>query len=98
MSTGLEASIGAVSNTVEGLGTELHGIAESLTRSVDALSQRVSADDAMKKLNASIAELASRMNELSATQASLAPVLYQLAGPLELRLVPGPRNTPSVNG
>ena len=98
MSTGLEASIGAVSTTVEGLGAELHGIADSLTKSVDALSQRVSAEDAMKKLNASISELASRMNDLSATQASLAPVLYQLAGPLELRLVPGPRSTPSVNG
>ena len=96
MSTGLEASIGAVSTTVEGLGAELHGIAESLTKSVDALSQRVTAEDAMKKLNASISELASRMNDLSATQASLAPVLYQLAGPLELRLVPGPRSQPSV--
>ncbi|MGE0158560.1 MAG: MotA/TolQ/ExbB proton channel family protein [Gemmatimonadales bacterium] len=98
MSTGLEASIGSVSATVEVLGTELHGIAESLTKSVDALSQRVTAEDAMKKLNASIAELASRMNDLSTTQASLAPVLYQLAGPLELRLVPGTRPAPNANG
>jgi hypothetical protein len=98
MTTGLEASIGSVSATVEGLGTELHGIAESLSQSVDALSQRVSAEDAMKKLNASISELASRMNDLSTTQASLAPVLNQLAGPLELRLVPGPRTSPNANG
>ena len=88
----------SVSATVEGLGSELHGIAESLTKSVDALSHRVSAEDAMQKLNASISELAGRMNDLSATQASLAPVLYQLAGPLELRLVPGPRSTPNANG
>jgi hypothetical protein len=98
MSTGLEASIGSVSSTVERLGTELHGVADSLTQSVDALSQRVAAEDAMKSLNASISELASRMSDLSATQASLAPVLYQLAGPLELRLVPGPRSAPGANG
>jgi hypothetical protein len=98
MSTGLEASIGSVSATVEGLGNELQGIAASLSQSVDALSQRVTAEDAMKKLNASISELASRMNDLSTTQASLAPVLYQLAGPLELRLVPGPRVSPNANG
>jgi uncharacterized protein YoxC len=99
MSTGLEASIGSVSSTVERLGTDLHGVADSLTKSVDALSQRVAADEAMKRLNASISELASRMNDLSATQASLAPVLYQLAGPLELRLVPGPRSAPpGANG
>jgi hypothetical protein len=101
MTAGLEASIGSVSTTVEGLGDELHGIAESLSQSVDALSQRVSAEDAMKKLNASIAELASRMDDLSATQASLAPVLSQLARPLELRLVPGasaPMPTADANG
>jgi len=98
MSTGLEASIGSVSATVEGLGAELQGIAASLSQSVDALGQRVTAEDAMKKLNASISELASRMNDLSTTQASLAPVLYQLAGPLELRLVPGPRTSPNANG
>jgi hypothetical protein len=98
MSTGLEASIESVSATVEGLGTELHGIADSLSKSVDALSQRVTAEEAMKKLNASISELASRMSDLSATQASLAPVLHQLAGPLELRLVQGPRTSPGGNG
>jgi biopolymer transport protein ExbB/TolQ len=98
MSTGIEVSIGSVSATVEGLGAELHGIAESLTRSVDTLSQRIAAEDAMKRLNASISELASRMNDLSATQASLAPVLDRLAGPLELRLVPGPRGSSGANG
>jgi hypothetical protein len=98
MSTGLDASIGSVNTTVETLGTQLHGIADALTKSVDALSQRVAAEDAMKRLNASIAELAGRMNDLSATQASLAPVLHQLTGPLELRLVPGPRNPPGANG
>ena len=58
----------------------------------------ITAEDAMRKLNASISELASRMNDLSATQASLAPVLHQLAGPLELRLVQGPPTSPSGNG
>jgi uncharacterized protein YoxC len=88
MSTGLEASIGSVSNTVETLGTELQGIADSLARSVNALSERVAAEEAMKGLNASIADLGGKLRDLTTTQASLAPVLSQLAGPLELRLVP----------
>jgi len=88
MSKGLEASIGSVTTTVEGLGTELERIAASLTKSVDALNQRVTADDSLKRLNASINELGDRMNHLASTQASLAPVLSQLAGPLELRLMP----------
>jgi biopolymer transport protein ExbB/TolQ len=88
MSGGLEASIGSVNATVEDLGVELQRVAESLSRSVDALGQRVAAEDALKRLNASIGELATRMDHLSATQASLAPVLSQLAQPLELRLVP----------
>jgi len=88
MSGGLEASIGSVNATVEDLGVELQRVADSLSRSVDALGQRVAAEDALKRLNASIGELASRMDHLSATQASLAPVLTQLAQPLELRLVP----------
>jgi ABC-type transporter Mla subunit MlaD len=88
MSTGLEASIGSVSSTVEGMGTELQRIAESLTTSVNSLSERVTAEESLKRLNASINELAVRMNDFSATQASLAPVLSQLAGPLELRLMP----------
>jgi hypothetical protein len=88
MSTGLEASIGSVNSTVEGLGAELQGIADSLARSVDGLSERIAAEEAMKGLNASIAELGGRLRDLTTTQASLAPVLSQLAGPLELRLVP----------
>ncbi len=88
MSTGLEASIGSVSNTVETLGSELQGIADSLARSVNALSERVAAEEAMKGLNASIADLGGKLRDLTTTQASLAPVLSQLAGPLELRLVP----------
>jgi hypothetical protein len=98
MSMGLEASLGSVSTTVEGLGTELQRVAESLSQSVDALGQRISTEDSMGKLNASISELASRMGELGATQASLAPVLHHLAGPLELRLVPGSRPSPGANG
>jgi hypothetical protein len=88
MSGGLEASIGTVNATVEELGTELQRVADSLAKSVDALGQRVAAEDALNRLNGSIDALAVRMNDLSATQASLAPVLSQLAGPLELRLMP----------
>jgi biopolymer transport protein ExbB/TolQ/uncharacterized protein YoxC len=88
MSSGLEASIGSVSSTVEGLGAELQRIADSLTTSVNSLAERVTAEESLKRLNASINELAVRMNDFTSTQASLAPVLSQLAGPLELRLMP----------
>ena len=88
MSTGLEASIGSVTTTVDGLGSELQRIADSLTRSVDSLNQRVTTEDSLNRLDASIKELGERMNHLASTQASLAPVLSQLAGPLELRLMP----------
>ena len=88
MTSGLEASIGSVNATVEGLGADLQGVADSLAKSVDALSERVAAEDAMKRLNASIGVLAERMDHLAAAQASLAPVLTHLAQPLELRLVP----------
>ena len=98
MSTGLEASIGAVNSTVEGLGTDLKAVADSLTRSVNTLSERVAAEEAMKGLNASIAELGGRLRDLTTTQASLAPVLSQLAGPLELRLVPTQARGPGSNG
>jgi MotA/TolQ/ExbB proton channel family len=87
MSSGLEASIGSVTSTVEDLGAELQGIADSLAKSVNALSERVAGEEAMKGLNASIAELGGRLRDLTTTQASLAPVLSQLSGPLELRLV-----------
>jgi biopolymer transport protein ExbB/TolQ len=88
MGAGLEASIGSVNSTVEGLGAELQRVATSLTESVQVLGGSVAADESLKQLNASINELAVRMNDLTATQASLAPVLSQLAGPLELRLMP----------
>ncbi|MEQ1855546.1 MAG: MotA/TolQ/ExbB proton channel family protein [Longimicrobiales bacterium] len=94
MSVGLEASIGTVNSTVEDLGIELQRVADSLSRSVDALGQRISAEEALQRLNVSIHELAGRMNDLSATQASLAPVLNQLAGPLELRLMPASTRSP----
>ncbi len=88
MGAGLEASIGSVTHTVEGMGSELQRIADSLATSVNSLSERVTAEESLKRLNASINELAVRMNDFSQTQASLAPVLTQLAGPLELRLMP----------
>jgi hypothetical protein len=88
MGTGLEVSIGSVNHTVEALGTQLHEVADSLAKSVDGLSQRVAAEEGMKRLNASIAQLAGRMSDLAAAQESLTPVLTQLAGPLELRLMP----------
>jgi biopolymer transport protein ExbB/TolQ len=95
MSDGLEVTIGSVSDTVESLGTELQGVADSLARSVDALGDRMKAEEGMKTLSASIATLGERLTELKEAQASLAPILGQLMGPLELRLMPTPTSPPN---
>jgi hypothetical protein len=46
--------------------------------------------EAVQALSASIADLGSRLSEFREAQAALAPILGQLAGPLELRLMPVP--------
>jgi biopolymer transport protein ExbB/TolQ len=116
MGTGLEASIGAVTETVEGLGGSLRGVSDGLVQNMSALSERVASSEAhlqaglvglqaaveknqrdgegtaeaMRALSGSIAELGDRLREFREAQAALAPILGQLAGPLELRLMPVP--------
>ncbi len=46
--------------------------------------------EAMQALSTSIADLGDRLREFKEAQAALAPILGQLAGPLELRLTPVP--------
>lgn len=98
MSHGLEVTIGSVSDTVEGLGAELEGVATSLARSVEALGERMDVEEAMKGLSDSVADLGERMREFREAQAALAPILGQLTGPLELRLMPAPISGPSSGG
>lgn len=96
MNSGLAQSIGAISETVDGLGKDIEGVSGTLSRGMAGLGDRVSSmetangrsEQAMQHLSASVAELGQRLQEYQATQAALAPVLTQLAGPLELRLMP----------
>jgi len=96
MNSGLAQSIGAVSETVEGLGKDIEGVSGTLSRGMSGLGDRVSSmeaangrsEQAMQHLSSSVSELGQRLQEYQATHAALAPVLTQLAGPLELRLMP----------
>ena len=114
MGSGLEASIGSVTSTVEGLGDSLQGVSDGLAKNLLTLSERVAASeshlqsglagllaaieanqrngqgtaDAVRALSASVTELGDQLRELRNTQSALTPILGQLAGPLELRLLP----------
>jgi hypothetical protein len=46
--------------------------------------------EAMHALSLTIADLGDRLREFKEAQAALAPILGQLTGPLELRLMPVP--------
>jgi hypothetical protein len=72
----LTNSIGTVHETVDGIGRNLEGVSDTLTRSM------VGMEEANQRL--------------ASAMASLAPVLTQLSGPMELRLMPagrGPQET-----
>jgi len=116
MGSGLEASIGAVTDTVAGLGSSLQGASDGLVTNMSALSERVATSEAhlqsglaglqaaieknrrdgegtaeaMHALSLTIADLGDRLREFKEAQAALAPILGQLTGPLELRLMPVP--------
>jgi biopolymer transport protein ExbB/TolQ len=86
MGTGLNESMTSVKHTIDDLGRNLQGVSEALA--ADAASQE-SVEQAVQRLSASIAAFGDGLAQLRTEQATLAPVLRQLAGPLELRLVPG---------
>ncbi len=56
--------------------------------SVASVQSQAAADEAIQQLSASVSELGERLSGFHDAQAALAPVLSQLAGPLELRLMP----------
>jgi len=117
MGTGLEASIGSVTDTVDLLGANLESASGNVARNLTALGERVSTSEAhlaqglaslqaaiaqsqrddeatsraLSGLSTSVTDLAGRLDEFRASQEALAPILKQLAGPLELRLMPAPR-------
>jgi hypothetical protein len=46
--------------------------------------------DIVRTLSASVGDLTGRLDEFRASHEALGPILSQLAGPLELRLMPAP--------
>ncbi|MCH7990855.1 MAG: MotA/TolQ/ExbB proton channel family protein [Gemmatimonadetes bacterium] len=76
MSSGLAASIGSVTDTVEGLGDNLKGVSETLARGMTGLGDRVTS---MEEANQSLgAELASSSSQVaSASERLLAGVQSQ---------------------
>jgi uncharacterized protein YoxC len=117
MGTGLEASIGSVTDTVSGLGDNLVNVSSAVASNLTALGDRVATSEtqlsqglqslqtaieqnrrddeatahSLNDLSTSVTDLAARLDEFRASQEALAPILKQLAGPLELRLMPAPR-------
>ncbi len=92
MNNGLGESMASVRRTVDDLGRSLESMSESAA--ADARAQE-SVEKAVGRLSEAIGTFGEGLAELRAEQAMLGPVLEQLAGPLELRLVPGKAKTPA---
>lgn len=100
---GLGGNLQGVSDTLarnmagmEEANQRLQAVLASSSREVAAASDRLlagvesqrGAEQAIKELSASISEFGVRLSDVRDAQVALAPVLSQLAGPLELRLMP----------
>jgi biopolymer transport protein ExbB/TolQ len=120
MGNRLTTSIGSINQTVDGLGTSLGGIAETLETSLTGLSERVQTSErhleaglgslqaaiegsrrddeattgALERLATTISELGGTLDQLKQAQTAMVPLLSQLSGPLELRLMPTPTASP----
>lgn len=90
MNTGLSQSMESVRRTVD----ELSGNLSAVTTALEADSaNQASIQAAIHSLSDSLGTFGEGLAELRAEQKALGPVLEQLAGPLELRLVPGKGET-----
>ncbi len=100
---GLGGNLQGVSDTLarnmagmEEANQRLQAVLASSSREVAAASDRLlagvesqrGAEQAIKELSASISEFGVRLSDVRDAQVALAPVLSQLAGPLEIRLMP----------
>lgn len=94
MNAGLSESMASVRQNVEQLSANVKGVGKALE--ADAASQE-KVEQAVEKLSAAIGTFGEGLADLRAEQDLLGPVLQQLAGPLELRLVPGPRGGPPAD-
>jgi biopolymer transport protein ExbB/TolQ len=76
----------AVERLAESVATFGEGVSEALAADTES---QASVERAVERLTASIATFGDGIDRLQSEQEALVPVLSQLAGPLELRLVPG---------
>jgi len=86
VNAGLNQSMESVRRTVDELSGNLSAVSTALE--ADSANQ-ASIQEAIERLSDSLGSFGEGLAELRAEQQALGPVLEQLAGPLELRLVPG---------
>jgi outer membrane protein TolC len=109
---GLEGNLRGVSetlaHTMAGMETAHQRLETTLASSADRVASasdrflagvesQAATEQAMQRLSSSIAELGNRLNEFGEAQATLAPILNQLAGPLEIRLTPTALRVPGAS-
>ena len=91
MNAGLSQSMESVRLTVDELGGNVSSMSTALEANAE---NQVSIQEAIERLSDSLGSFGEGLAELRAEQKALGPVLEQLAGPLELRLVPGRSESP----
>jgi biopolymer transport protein ExbB/TolQ len=103
---GLGSSLGDISGTLEtslsGLNERVQASESHLTGGLGSLKDAIESnrrDDAaaaaaLEGLAATIAELGRTLTEFKEAQSAMVPLLSQLSGPLELRLMPTPTASP----
>jgi biopolymer transport protein ExbB/TolQ len=79
----------------------LSGLRDAIDRTqqqtASGAESQATVEQAVRDLSASVAQLGEMLSDFRTEQNALAPVLQQLAGPLELKLVPrGPRTEPQA--
>jgi len=88
MNTGLNESMTDVRNNVQELSANLDSVSKALSAGDNSQAQ---VEQAVNRLADAIGTFGEGLADLRSEQRLLGPVLQQLAGPLELRLVPGQR-------
>jgi len=91
----LERSLAGLTERVQASEAHLRGGLTSLQQTIEG-SQRDDAatQDALEKLSSTIADLGGTLSDFRETQTAMMPILNQLSGPLELRLMPTPMASP----
>ena len=103
---GLGSSLGGISKTLEssltGLSSRVESSESHLRAGLGSLQEAIernhrddeAAATALERLSTSISELGTSLHEFKETQSAMVPLLSQLSGPLELRLMPTPTASP----